>query len=102
MTAVTEYAVFARFPRTVHDDALTNRIEDPAVRAFVDAPNAGDRTAFRAALTPDATTSDDGTDRDLARWTEKEIFSSRGHLIRTRWVFTVRDGKVARFETGQA
>ncbi|MFJ7218337.1 nuclear transport factor 2 family protein [Amycolatopsis sp. NPDC098790] len=104
---------------------MTEQIEDPAVRAFVDALNSGDRTAFRAALTSDATMSDDGTDRDLAEWTEKEIFSSQGHLevetaqdegrrfvanysnstwgaMRTRWAFTVRDGKVARFETGQA
>ncbi len=104
---------------------MTNSIGDPAVRAFIDALNAGDRTAFQAALTPDATMSDDGTDRDLAEWTEKEIFSSQGRLevetaedegrkfvanysnstwgaMRTRWAFTVRDGKVARFETGQA
>jgi hypothetical protein len=104
---------------------MTDSLGDPAVRAFVDALNAGDRTAFQAALTPDATMSDDGTDRDLADWTEREIFSSRGHLevetaedegrtfvasysnstwgaMRTRWRFTVRDGKVARFETGQA
>lgn len=125
MTAVTEYADFARFPRTVHDDGMTNEIGDPAVRAFIDALNAGDRTAFQAALTPDATMSDDGTDRDLAEWTEREIFSSQGHLeveraedegrkfvasysnstwgaMRTRWQFFIRDGKVARFETGQA
>ncbi|MCR6488487.1 nuclear transport factor 2 family protein [Amycolatopsis sp. OK19-0408] len=104
---------------------MTDSIGDPAVRAFIDALNAGDRTAFQAALTPDATMSDDGRDRDLAEWTEKEIFSSQGHLdvesaedegrkfvanyanstwgaMRTRWAFTVRDGKVARFETGQA
>ena len=104
---------------------MTDSIGDPAVRAFIDALNAGDRTAFQAALTPDATMSDDGTDRDLTAWTEKEIFSSQGHLevetaedegrtfvanysnstwgaMRTRWRFTVRDGKVARFETGQA
>ncbi|NBH08780.1 nuclear transport factor 2 family protein [Amycolatopsis sp. SID8362] len=104
---------------------MTDPIGDPAVRAFVDALNAGDRTAFRAALTPDATMSDDGTERDLGEWTEREIFSSHGHLevesatgdgrefvanyanstwgaMRTRWAFTVRDGKVARFETGQA
>ncbi|WIY02687.1 nuclear transport factor 2 family protein [Amycolatopsis mongoliensis] len=104
---------------------MTDSIGDPAVRAFVDALNAGDRTAFRAALTADATMSDDGTDRDLAEWTEREIFASQGHLevataaddgrefvadysnstwgaMRTRWTFTVRDGKVARFETGQA
>ncbi|WP_033294905.1 nuclear transport factor 2 family protein [Amycolatopsis jejuensis] len=104
---------------------MTDQITDPAVRAFVDALNAGDRTAFRAALTPDASMSDDGTDRDLDDWTEREIFSSQGHLevetagdggrtivanysnstwgaMRTRWTFTVRDGKIVRFETGQA
>lgn len=31
-------------------------------------------------LTPDATMSDDGTDRDLAEWADQEIFSARGHL----------------------
>jgi hypothetical protein len=125
VTTVTEYAVFARFARTVHDDPMTDSIGDPAVRAFIDALNAGDRAAFQAALTPDATMADDGRERDLAEWTEKEIFSSQGHLeveaveddgrafianysnstwgaMRTRWAFTVRDGKVARFETGQA
>ncbi|MDT7802042.1 MAG: hypothetical protein QOI78_5475 [Actinomycetota bacterium] len=104
---------------------MTDQIGDPAVRAFITALNAGDRAAFQASLTPDATMSDDGTERDLGEWTEREIFSSQGHLdvdkadddgrafvanysnstwgaMRTRWKFTVRDGKVARFETGQA
>ena len=76
-------------------------------------------------LTPDATMSDDGTDRDLAEWADQEIFSARGHLdvvsahdggrsliaayrndtwgeMRTRWAFTVTNGKIGRFETGQA
>ena len=76
-------------------------------------------------LTPDATMSDDGTDRDLAEWADQEIFSARGHLdvvsahdggrsliaayrndtwgeMRTRWAFTVTHGKIGRFETGQA
>ena len=98
---------------------------DPAVRALVDAINANDRAAFFAALTPDATMSDDGTDRDLAEWVDREIFGVNGHIelasasdggrtlianyrndtwgaMRTRWRFTVRDGKVARFDTGQA
>jgi hypothetical protein len=69
--------------------------------------------------------SDDGTDRDLAQWAEREIFSSNGHLdietatdegrllianyrndtwgtMRTRWRFLVHNGKINRFETGQA
>ncbi|MFI6640066.1 nuclear transport factor 2 family protein [Streptomyces sp. NPDC050504] len=106
---------------TVPVDQLT----DPAVRALVAAINAGDREAFRAALAPGAAMSDDGSDRDLTEWTEREVFSSGGHMdvesqsddgrslvalyrndtwgaMRTAWRFTVEDGKVARFDTGQA
>jgi hypothetical protein len=102
-----------------------DRLSDPAVRAFVTALNANDRDAFLASLTPGATMSDDGTDRDLEQWTEKEVFSSRGQMeiesvkddghslvarfrndtwgeMRTRWRFVVDGGKIARFETGQA
>ncbi|MCX3059643.1 nuclear transport factor 2-like protein [Streptomyces beihaiensis] len=103
----------------------TDKLSDPAVRAFVTALNAHDRTAFDAALTPDATMSDDGSDRDLGEWVDREIFDSNGHMeiekesaggralvanyrndtwgeMRTRWSFEVADGKVTRFETGQA
>ncbi|MFE5793040.1 nuclear transport factor 2 family protein [Streptomyces sp. NPDC056503] len=102
-----------------------DRLREPAVRAFVAALNAHDREAFAAALTPGATMSDDGTERDLGQWTEREVFSSNGRMavesedegglalvatysndtwgaMRTAWRFTVEDGKVARFETGQA
>ncbi|MFD9427279.1 MULTISPECIES: hypothetical protein [unclassified Streptomyces] len=104
---------------------MTVQRTDPAVAAFVAAINSGDKEAFFAALTENATMSDDGTDRDLSAWTEKEIFSANGHLdvesasdnglsltavytnstwgsMRTRWNFTVTDGKVNHFETGQA
>lgn len=47
----------------------TARLGDPAVRAFVAAVNAHGRDAFLQVLTPDATTSDDGSDRDLTEWT---------------------------------
>jgi hypothetical protein len=100
-------------------------VTDPAVQALISAINSGDRAAFFGALAPGATMSDDGTDRDLASWADREIFSSRGHLdvisvsdggrsliaayrndtwgeMRTRWAFTVTGGKVSRFETGQA
>ncbi|MFI8187781.1 nuclear transport factor 2 family protein [Streptomyces sp. NPDC085946] len=104
----------------------TTRLSDPAVRAFVRAVNHHDREAFRALLAPGATMADDGTDRDLAEWTDREIFTVNGHLeveresdggrrllaryrndtwgeMRTRWTFTVdEDGRIARFETGQA
>ncbi|MET8767431.1 nuclear transport factor 2 family protein [Streptomyces sp. NPDC004658] len=104
---------------------MSAELTDPAVAAFVAAVNAGDREAFFAALTDDATMSDDGTDRDLRAWAEREIFSSNGRMdvedvsadgrtlmatytnstwgsMRTRWVFTVSGGRVSRFETGQA
>ena len=102
-----------------------NDVTERAVRALIAAINAGDREAFFAALTPDATMSDDGTDRDLASWADREIFTGHGHLdvisaqdggrsliaayrndtwgeMRTRWTFTIADGKISRFETGQA
>ncbi|MEU6139090.1 nuclear transport factor 2 family protein [Streptomyces sp. NPDC047081] len=102
------------------------KLSDPAVRAFVTAVNAHDRDAFMSLLTDDATMADDGSDRDLAEWIDREIFSSNGHLdvanesqggralvanyrndtwgeMRTRWAFTVADdGRISRFETGQA
>ncbi|GGM17339.1 hypothetical protein GCM10010129_71910 [Streptomyces fumigatiscleroticus] len=104
----------------------TTRLRDPAVRAFVAAVNAHDRESFLATLAPDATMSDDGDDHDLADWIDREIFYSNGHLevdnesrgglaliaryrndtwgeMRTRWTFTVDDdGRISRFETGQA
>jgi hypothetical protein len=103
------------------DDDVT----EPAVRALIAAINDGDRGAFFASLSPDATMSDDGTDRDLAEWSEREIFSAHGHLdvvsahdggreliaayrndtwgeMRTRWAFTITNGTISRFETGQA
>jgi hypothetical protein len=102
------------------------KLSDPAVRAFVAAVNAHDREAFEAVLAPGATMSDDGSDRDLDDWTDREIFSSRGRMevdnesrggrslvvryrndtwgeMKTKWSFTVDDsGRISRFETGQA
>ncbi|AYF73457.1 nuclear transport factor 2 family protein [Nocardia yunnanensis] len=97
---------------------------DPAVQQFVDAVNAGDAEAFFKTLTADASMSDDGQERDLADWTASEIFSTNGRMkvesvsgptefvadysndrwggMRTAWRFTVRDGLISRFETGQA
>ncbi|MFI5981624.1 nuclear transport factor 2 family protein [Streptomyces sp. NPDC051555] len=103
-----------------------DQLADPAVRAFVTAVNAGDRAAVFAVLTPDASMSDDGSDRDVQQWTDKEIFSSEGHMdvesqsddgralvvnyrnstwgeMRTAWRFVVDGaGSISRFETGQA
>ncbi|AVH59087.1 MULTISPECIES: nuclear transport factor 2 family protein [Streptomyces] len=101
------------------------KLSDPAVRAFVAAVNAHDREAFQAVLAPGATMSDDGTERNLDEWADREIFSSHGHMevdneskgghsliahynndtwgeMTTRWTFTVEGGKITRFDTGQA
>ncbi|WP_406727796.1 nuclear transport factor 2 family protein [Streptomyces sp. GD-15H] len=104
----------------------TSRLSVPAVRAFVTTVDNHDREGFMVLLAPGATMADDGSDRDLADWIDREIFSSRGHMdvdsesdggrsllvryrnntwgeMRTRWSFTVDDdGRISRFETGQA
>jgi len=105
--------------------AGSDEVTDPAVQALISALNGGDRAAFFDALASGATMSDDGTDRDLADWADREIFSSHGHLevvsardggrsliaayrndtwgeMRTCWAFTVTGDKISRFETGQA
>ncbi|MEU4118010.1 nuclear transport factor 2 family protein [Kitasatospora sp. NPDC028055] len=102
-----------------------SKLSDPAVRAFVTAVNAGDRNAFLATLAPGATMSDDGSDRELTEWIDREIFGPHGRMdvqteanggrglvanftndtwgeMRTAWRFTVDGGKITRFETGQA
>ena len=103
----------------------SGELADPVVRRFVEAVNVGDRDAFFALLTDDATMSDDGSERDLTDWVDREIFSSDGRMevesrsddgrslivnytnstygsMRTHWEFTVEGDKIARFETGQA
>src|SRR5918996_104523 len=101
------------------------QLSDPVVRAFVTAVNAGDRDAFFALLAPGATMSDDGSERNLEEWVDREIFSANGRMevesesndgrslivnvtnstygtMRTTWKFTIEGAKVPRFETGQA
>jgi hypothetical protein len=100
-------------------------VTDPTVRAFIDAINSHDKDAFYAVLTPDATMSDDGAERDLRQWADRELFDSNGHMevdsatdggrtllarnsndtwgeMRTRWHFTIEGDKISRYETGQA
>jgi hypothetical protein len=102
-----------------------DQLTDPVVRAFIKSVNDGDRDAFFALLTPDATMSDDGSERDLEEWVDREIFSANGRMevesesddgrslivnytnstwgaMRTRWKFSVDGDKITRFETGQA
>lgn len=100
-------------------------LSDPLVRSLALAINTGDREGFLSLLTDDATLSDDGSDRDLRQWIDKEIFSSGGHIdvrsesdgglsliadfrndtwgeMRTAWRFDTTDGRISRIETGQA
>ncbi|MFG2294867.1 nuclear transport factor 2 family protein [Streptomyces sp. NPDC048603] len=102
-------------------------LSDPTVAAFVKAVNAHDKEAFLKVLAADATMSDDGSDRDLQEWIDKEIFDTGGHMdvqkesdgghtlvvnyrndtwgeMRTRWRFVISPGggRISRFETGQA
>jgi hypothetical protein len=103
-----------------------DKLSDPAVRRLLSAVNAGDRDAFFATLAEDATLSDDGSERDLADWVDREIFSAHGHIdvqketsggralvadyrndtwgeMRTAWRFTITpEGRVGHIETGQA
>jgi hypothetical protein len=101
------------------------KLSDPTVRAVVAAINGNDRDTFMELLAPGATMSDDGAERVLEEWVDREIFDSHGHMevqsesdggralvanfrnetwgeMRTAWKFTVDGGKVSRFETGQA
>ena len=46
---------------------MTAEVTEPAIQTLIHAINEGDRSGFFAALTPDATMSDDGRDRDLTQ-----------------------------------
>src|SRR5262245_66587572 len=58
----------------------SGELSDPVVRKFVEAVNADDSDAFFALLSEDATMSDDGSDRNLSEWVDREIFSAHGGL----------------------
>ena len=99
---------------------------NPLVIQFADAINAGDKDGVHALLADGASMSDDGSDRDLDSWLEREMFSTHGRIkiesvtspdglsllaevtndtwgaMRTTWKFFVDDNKITRFETGQA
>ena len=92
---------------------------------LVAAINDGNRDAFLAMLSPDATLTDDSSPRLLADSIDREIFSVHGHLtvereeeqglqllarhrndtwgeMSTLWRFQVAGGKISRIDTGQA
>jgi len=97
----------------------------PVVRRLIAAINDGDREAFLALLTLDATLTDDGEPRSLHDWIDREIFSVHGHMtvehededglhllvryrndtwgeMRTFWRFQATGDKISRIDTGQA
>jgi hypothetical protein len=103
----------------------TTELTDQAVRAFVTAVNAHDRSALKASMTSNATMTDDGTERPLSDWLTREVFDTNARMdvasqsedgrdlvvdytngqwgqTRTRWHFKVQDHRVAHFDTGQA
>src|ERR1700722_18468775 len=99
-------------------------LSNHVVAELVEAINSGDRDAFLAILTPDATLTDDGSPRSVAEWIDREIFSAHGHLtvegednhglrvlaryrndtwgeMLTFWNFGMTGGKISRIDTGQ-
>ncbi|GAB3644610.1 nuclear transport factor 2 family protein [Glycomyces tarimensis] len=101
------------------------RPSNPIVAALIDAVNAGDRTAYFDLVTGDAALTDDGSERDLAEWSETNLFEANARLTPTResmggsrlivevhddkwgemttyWDFTVDGDKIGRIDTGQA
>jgi hypothetical protein len=101
-------------------------LTNPVVQAALTAANNQDRAAFLDLLTPDASLSDDGTQRNLTEWIDREIFTSNGHFtaiesqeadglrliarfsndtwgeMRTQWRFQLTGDKISRIDTGQA
>jgi len=98
---------------------------NPVIAGLVAAINDGDRDAFLAALAPGAVLTDDGNQRTLTDWINREIFSVHGHLtvereeeqglclraryrndtwgeMSTFWRFEVTGDKISRIDTGQA
>ena len=99
---------------------------NPLVTQFVAAINAGDKAGLYALLADGASMSDDGSDRDLDTWLDREMFSTHGRMtiesvsspdglsliaevsndtwgaMRTTWKFFADNKKITRFETGQA
>ena len=100
-------------------------LSNSVVAKLVTAINDGNRAAFLAQLTPDATLTDDGTERTVGDWIDREIFTVNGHMtvdreedhglrlyaryrndtwgaMSTVWRFHLSGGKISRIETGQA
>jgi hypothetical protein len=56
-------------------------LSHPLVRQAVNAMNSGDRSAWFAVFTKDATLTDDGNKEDFVAWSDREIFGEgKGRL----------------------
>lgn len=101
-------------------------INDPGSTCVADRCECCDREGFFAAMSADATLSDDGNEQNPTQWADQEIFNAGGRMdavisqtddgrsliadyrndlygqMRTAWNFEVADGKVTRIEAGQA
>lgn len=100
-------------------------LTNPVVAQLVSAINRGDRQGFLDLLTPGCTLTDDGSERNLPDWIDREIFTSNGKIdveresreglrlkarfrndtwgeMATQWDFHVDGDKISRIETGQA
>jgi hypothetical protein len=53
---------------------MSAELTHPLVKAAVEALNAGDRAAWFALFTPNATLTDDGHNRNFTQWSDSEIF----------------------------
>lgn len=59
----------------------TLTLSHPLVRQAVNAMNSGDRNAWFAAFTKDATLTDDGNKEDFVAWSDHELFGKgKGRL----------------------
>jgi hypothetical protein len=67
------------------------------VHRLVAAINDGDRDAFLAALTPDATLTDDGNPRPLRDWIDREIFTVDRKLVEVAGHLYVEAPKCRKF-----
>jgi hypothetical protein len=98
---------------------------NPVVGRLVTAINDGDRAGFLALMAPGAVLTDDGSQRDLTEWIDREIFTVHGHMtvdsegedglllnahfrndtwgeMSTFWRFRLAGDQISRIETGQA
>ncbi|GEL25215.1 hypothetical protein PSU4_41690 [Pseudonocardia sulfidoxydans NBRC 16205] len=126
-SVILHVAIGRRWPfAPTNERTMTTTVPTiPVIAELIAAVNRGDRAAFLATLTPDATLTDDGSPRTLTDWIDREIFSANGRVtvrreeegglrllaryrndvwgdMSTFWRFQLTGDKISRIETGQA